>query len=92
MPQTDMSNTASTRFSRAFAAAQVIIIARIELGNLWPLAEIFEDKMKGPMTEIKSFIEPIVRNAIRKRELDGIKDEETLIGHLLGVTDGAYLY
>ena len=82
-------STASTRFARAFASAQVTLLARIELGSLWPLAEIFEDKMKGPMTEIKSFIEPIVRNALKKRERDGAKEEETLLGHLLSVTDGA---
>jgi hypothetical protein len=71
--------------------AQVILLARIELGSLWPLTEIFEDKMKGPMAEIKSFIEPIVRNAIKNRERDGVKDQETLLGHLLGVTDGVYM-
>lgn len=92
MPQTDVANTASIRFGRAFAAAQVTLLARIELGSLWPLAEIFEDKMAGPMAEVKGFIEPIVRNATKKRERDGIKDEKTLLGHLLDVTDGAYTY
>lgn len=44
------------------------------------------------MAEIKGFIEPIVRNEMKKRERDGIKDEKTLLGHLLDVTDGVYTY
>jgi hypothetical protein len=87
--QAAVANTASTRFARAFATAQVTILNRIEMGVLWPLAEILEDKIKEPMAEIKSFIDPIVRNAIKKRERGGTKDEETLLSHLLDVTDGA---
>jgi hypothetical protein len=85
-----MIDTASTRFARAFATAQVTLLSRIELGSLWPLAEIFEDKLKRPMAEIKSFIEPIVRNAANKRMQDGIKDKETFLGHMLDVTDGVF--
>ncbi|KAF8585826.1 cytochrome P450 monooxygenase pc-3 [Ramaria rubella] len=85
--QPEFSSTASTRFARAFATAQVTLLARVELGSLWPLAEIFQDKMKSPMAEIRSFIDPIVRHALKNRAQDGIKDEKTLLGHLMDVTD-----
>ncbi|KAF8585830.1 cytochrome P450 [Ramaria rubella] len=84
--QSTFTSTASTRFARAFSAAQVGVLSRMELGNIWPLPEIFGDKMKTPMEEIKGFIDPIVRNAMKKQEFGGIKDEETLLGHLLDVT------
>jgi hypothetical protein len=84
-------DTPSTRFARAFAAAQVRFISLVELGPMWPLDEIFQDKMKPYMTEIRSFIDPIERSALnKKRELgqDGSK-ESTLLGQLLDdVTDG----
>lgn len=89
-PQVPVASTASTRFARAFAAAQIAVLNRVELGPLWPLAEIFKDKMKEPMAEINSFIEPIVKSAINKREQGGAKDKDTFLGHLLDVTDGVY--
>ena len=80
--------TPSTRFARAFATAQLTLLYRMELGNIWPLPEIFRDGLQAPMTEVREFIDPIVRNAMTKRNLDGTGDEETLLGHLLSVTDG----
>jgi hypothetical protein len=81
-------STPSTRFARAFATAQVTLLNRLELGNIWPLAEIHRHKLQAPMAEIRAFIDPIVRNAMNKRSADGTKDEETLLGHLLDVTGG----
>jgi hypothetical protein len=46
--------------------------------------------MRAPMVEIRAFLDPIVRNAMTKRGLDGAADEETLLGHLLNVTDGMH--
>lgn len=86
--QFEIATTASTRFARAFATAQVTLLGRIELGNIWPLSEMFQNKMTGPMAEIRSFIDPIVRNAITMREKGGTTDGETLLRHLLDVTDG----
>lgn len=82
--------TASTRFSQALAAAEITLLNRIEMSTLWPLAEILEDKVKNPMVEIRGFIEPIVRNAMKKREHGGDKDDQTLLGHLLNATDGLF--
>lgn len=88
--QSSLTETASIRFARAFSAAQLAILSRAELVNIWPLAEIFKDKTRGPMAEIREFLDPIVRNAMTKRGLDGKTDEETLLGHLLNVTDGMH--
>ncbi|KAF8481444.1 CYP63 cytochrome P450 monooxygenase-like protein [Gautieria morchelliformis] len=82
----EFSSTPSTRFARAFATAQVTLLSRLELGNIWPLAEIRRHKLQAPMAEIRAFIDPIVRNAMNKRKADGTKDEKTLLGHLLDVT------
>ena len=86
------TTASSTRFARAFAEAQRVLLSRMELGTAWPLAEVFSDKLRAPMAEIRAFIDPIVRGAMARREVDGTRDEETLLGHLLDVTDGVCVH
>lgn len=84
-------STPNNRFARAFADAQISISTRSRIGILWPLFEIFKDRTKDDMDQVKSFIEPIVRDAMNKRAggEKAEKADDSLLQHLLNVTDGA---
>lgn len=84
---------AAEDFAQAFAQAQSIISRRPLKGWIWPLFEIFKDDTKAPMQIVNSFIDPIVKEAISKKqstEASGEKnvgaDDETLLDHLVQMT------
>ncbi|KAJ8092414.1 hypothetical protein PM082_023869 [Marasmius tenuissimus] len=90
------TTTRADRFSQAFLRAQEAVAQRVNLGgSVWPLFEIFEDKVKGPMEIVSSFIEPIIAEALAKKRLrtdkpkpkDEVGEEETLLDHLVDITD-----
>ncbi|KAL0580998.1 hypothetical protein V5O48_000992 [Marasmius crinis-equi] len=84
-------------FAKAFLEAQEGIATRERLGHVWPLLEIFEDKVEGPMKIVSAFIDPIIEEAVAKKKARGdsskvvMKDEvgenETLLEHLVDITD-----
>ncbi|KAF9526181.1 cytochrome P450 monooxygenase pc-1 [Crepidotus variabilis] len=85
---------AANSFARAFAESQEVISFRERYGWIWPLLEITKDKTHEPMKIVKAYIEPIVNEALeRKRSTDpeanskGGEDDETLLDHLVRVTD-----
>ncbi|KAF8516458.1 cytochrome P450 [Hysterangium stoloniferum] len=84
-------DTAGNRFTKAFAEAQIVLLNRVDLARLWPLGEIFQDKLKEPMKEIRKFIEPIIDRSRAKRDADGAEDESTVLGYLLTITDDTKL-
>ncbi|KIJ47973.1 hypothetical protein M422DRAFT_226077 [Sphaerobolus stellatus SS14] len=87
-PQKDMiSSTPSSRFAKAFGKALIILLDRFDLAHLWPLGEIFEDKMKGPMKDVHAFVDVIIRNAVREHDKEDVKEGESLLSHLITVTD-----
>jgi len=87
-----IESTPSTRFAKAFAGAQLLLLDRFDLAHLWPLGEMFGDKMEEPMKDVNGFVEAIVRNVIeRKGKEDAKQDEDTLLEHLVTVTDGKTL-
>jgi hypothetical protein len=60
---------------------------------LWPISEMFEDKIKKHMDVIRAFIDPIIESALLKRDgkiADTLDGEEgvTLLEHLVKLTDG----
>ncbi|OAX37328.1 cytochrome P450, partial [Rhizopogon vinicolor AM-OR11-026] len=59
---------AAEDFARAFAQAQSIISRRPLKGWTWPLFEIFKDDTKEPMQIVNSFIDPILKEAIAKKQ------------------------
>lgn len=90
-PETRLAN----EFSAAFLAAQHVISQRERFGWIWPLFEIFADNSTGPMKIVNAYIEPIVADAIQKKEMAGnqekakdseLSDNETLLDHLVQVT------
>lgn len=89
--QTPESRRAN-EFSAAFLEAQFVISQRERYGWVWPLTEIFRDRTKEPMKVVNAFIEPIIADAIKKRESTADHEKEknledgTLLDHLVQVT------
>ena len=86
-------------FSEAFSKAQAVAAPRTRLGKLWPLAEFWKDKTQIHMETINSFIDPILKEAVSKRknrpiesQKKEIRDEDTLLDHLINYTEGRYFY
>ncbi|KAG7088514.1 hypothetical protein E1B28_012498 [Marasmius oreades] len=98
-PHHDTSHFQSTRadeFAKAFLAAQEGIATRERVGPVWPLLEIFKDRVKGPMKIVSGFIDPIIAEAIAKKKAglrdskentDDVGEDETLLDHLVDITD-----
>jgi hypothetical protein len=95
------SGTAKTAedFAHAFAEAQWVISQRPNKRWLWPLFEIFKDGSAAPMRTVNSFIDPILKEAIAKKqsaEASGEKNvdtgDETLLDHLVQMTIGRAHY
>lgn len=83
-------------FAEAFKQAQWKSARRGRFGEAWPLTEFWKDKVQDHMAVIDSFVKPFVDDALRKKgekmndtsdEFDD-SDEETLLGHLVKLTDG----
>jgi hypothetical protein len=90
---------AAEDFARAFTEAQWVISQRPNKRWLWPLFEIFKDDTIAPMRVVNSFIDPILKEAIAKKqsaEASGEKDidtgDETLLDHLVQMTTGMTHY
>lgn len=86
----------STRFAEAFSEAQRITAHRSRYGVHWPLMEFWKDQIKEPMRIVKELIEPIVEEAVKKKQLRAAagagfekRDEEegTLLENLVNETD-----
>ncbi|KAI0637985.1 cytochrome P450 monooxygenase pc-3 [Trametes polyzona] len=93
----------SERFAYAFGKAQVIVAERPRMGWVWPLKEIFRTSTDEHMAVVDAFIEPILKEALRKKEErlknnDGLdskesQEDETLLDHLVKQTsDPAILH
>ncbi|KAF7421181.1 hypothetical protein PC9H_011701 [Pleurotus ostreatus] len=90
-------------FAKAFHEAQTIVARREQMGGLWPLFELRGDKMKGPMKIVDAFINPIIEEAIRKKDAKhstdmekeanpaDVDEGETLLDHLVKFTSDPVL-
>ncbi|KAF8883907.1 CYP63 cytochrome P450 monooxygenase-like protein [Gymnopilus junonius] len=89
-PEGDAANS----FARAFSEAQEVISIRERYGWVWPLMEMSKDKSYEPMQVVSAYIEPIVKEALAKKQSDVAaqekgeegSDDETLLDHLVRVT------
>jgi cytochrome P450 len=89
--------SAGEAFARAFSAAQDVISYRNMVGPVWRLLEVRGDRTAEAMRVVSAFIDPIVREAIRKRQQqqphaeqkDEVADEDTLLDYLVRQTSGA---
>jgi cytochrome P450 len=78
-------------FAQALADAQTVIAQRPRKSWVWPLFEIFKDDTIAPMRILNSFIDPILKEAIAKKQSHAsgekhIDDDTTLLDHLVQVT------
>jgi hypothetical protein len=81
-------------FAQAFEMAQQIVTTRARLGYFWPLFELFGDKSIPHSKAIRTWIDPIVNQAIQAKtaaEKTGIKSavkDKTFLQHLADSTEG----
>jgi len=87
-------------FAKAFLQAQEVIADREVYGTLWPIFEILGDKVQGPMKIVSEFVEPIISEALSKKRARGtrkekndskLEEDETLLDHLVDITDGSLI-
>ncbi len=85
-------------FVEAFQNAQRVLSIRERQGWTWPLSEIVKDKTEASMKVVHGFVEPIIEAAlqkqkalgsVRKKDINEIGDDETLLDHLVRMTSGA---
>lgn len=99
IPYTEMTELSpSERFAYAFGKVQQIVAERPRLGWVWPLKEIFRTSTDEYMEIVDGFIEPILKDALRKKEqrlkeehvLDDkeSQEDETLLDQLVKQTSG----
>ncbi|KAF9461107.1 cytochrome P450 [Collybia nuda] len=93
-------------FSTAILRVQEVVSRREELGPLWPLHELLNDKTKEPMHIISQTLDPLILAAMRKKMMRGVgvlystdekaidasngKENETLLSQLAELTDESY--
>ncbi|EIW61465.1 cytochrome P450 monooxygenase pc-3 [Trametes versicolor FP-101664 SS1] len=78
IPYTEMKELSSSeRFAYAFGKVQQIVAERPRLGWVWPLKEIFRTSTDEYMEIVDGFIEPILKDALRKKE-QRLKEEHVL--------------
>ncbi|KAE9399487.1 cytochrome P450 [Gymnopus androsaceus JB14] len=99
---TTQTETFSARISRAFTDAQVATSRRGHLGAMWPLMEFWKDDVKETMQPVHEFLEPIMKEGVRRaKEAKSAQSEEskmglaeeheTLLDHLMEYTDDPIL-
>ncbi|KAF8063490.1 cytochrome P450 monooxygenase CYP63 [Lyophyllum atratum] len=84
-------------FTGAFEMAQQIVTTRARIGYLWPLFEIFGDKMIPYMEVVQKWLDPLVGQALADKAhsqkagiSNGIADK-TFLQHLVDSTDDPIL-
>lgn len=85
----------ANRFAQAFLEAQVASSRRSRYTSSWPLWEFWGSKVDKHVAVMEEFIQPLLREALaRKAEAgeqkveEGVEDGETLLEHLVKLTDG----
>ena len=89
----------ANKFADAFLTAQSVIAQRSMSNELfWKLIEFREDRIVGPMAVVGEVLDPIIENAIKKKgekRANCVADPlegETLLGHLVNLTDGEHSF
>lgn len=97
-PSTSLSQAPlnlNNRFAEALGEAQLQSAIRNRTLAIWPLFEILEDKTKKSSDVLRSYIDPILTEALRKKKASvglekvaGDEERNTLLDHLVDATDG----
>jgi len=88
-------------FTCAFTEAQQLTALRARYGPIWPLIEFWTDKVKKHRVVLDDYIDPILKNAVAKKNAakssngtvnapdeKEVKDGETLLDYLVKHTEG----
>ena len=84
----------SDSFANAFQRAQIASAARSRLGYFWRLFEFWEDGVEKEIQTVFDYVDPIVERALETRRMKelskakGEDEDETLLEHLVKLTDG----
>ncbi|TFK72864.1 cytochrome P450 monooxygenase pc-3 [Pluteus cervinus] len=77
-------------FNESLSLAQKVSSGRQILGGAWPLVEMWEDKLEDPMAVIHNFIEPVIQEAMERKQGGFEKGEAeclTMLDELVRQTD-----
>lgn len=99
VPTQDRIRNAADDFAEAFGKAQHVIASRARVNWVWPLLELFGDKTKDSVKTVNAYLDPILKDALRKAKLnptnelekDVIGENETLLDFLVKRTTGGWL-
>jgi hypothetical protein len=93
----------SSAFANALQDEQIITALRTRFGEHWPLRDFWNDKLAGPMSVVRGFLDPILKEAVAKKRAKGqtsVGDEQKnedgerevqegeSLDHLVNYTDG----
>ncbi|CAK5270244.1 unnamed protein product [Mycena citricolor] len=65
------------QFSSAFNASMLHISNRARVGWVWPLLEMFRDRTTDPMKLVSAYIDPIIHQAVQRKQLSTSLTHET---------------
>ncbi|KAF7325137.1 Cytochrome P450 [Mycena kentingensis (nom. inval.)] len=92
----ETETASSDAFSLAFQTAQTVIGLRNRFGDAWPLGrdDFWGDRMTAPMKLVRAFLDPILRDGVRRAASDMDKerieeddgDSASLLDHLVRYT------
>ncbi|KAF8060191.1 cytochrome P450 monooxygenase pc-1 [Lyophyllum atratum] len=93
---TSPHSNGADEFASAFLEAQEVVSSRERYGWIWPLAEIWEDKTEKPMKIVNAYLDPIVQEAIKKKNAapesaeekssTHVEDGDSLLDHLVSLS------
>jgi hypothetical protein len=93
-PKGSATEDAWGSFTGAFETAQQIVTTRARIGKLWPLFELFGDKLDPHVKVIQDWLDPLVKRALddklRKGQAGVMNPiaEKTFLQHLADSTEG----
>lgn len=100
-PKFNRERNVAERFSSAFAEAQALISQRSRVGWIWHVEEMLHDKSAEHMEVVDAYLKPILEEVVAKNRVakaqvkaggeDEQNDDETLLDHLVKLTDGPCL-
>lgn len=89
------TNDAWGTFAKAFEAVQKIITVRAQMGIIWPVFELLDDKTTPHVDTIRQWVDPLVRQALEEKAaskragIDRNLEEKTFLQHLADSTEGS---
>ena len=82
----------SDEFASALDRAQEHTFLRLFHGKFWPLFEFWKDTVTAEKKIMDTFVNPLIKAALRRKEADGVyelqKEEGCFLDHLVRQTDG----